>query len=57
MAAMIPEPMERALDLARNAAQRVSPNPMVGAVVVAADGSVAGAGRRQNVHTAEIVTL
>ncbi len=47
MAAMIPEPMQRALDLAGNAAQRVSPNPMVGAVVVAADGSVAGEGVTQ----------
>jgi diaminohydroxyphosphoribosylaminopyrimidine deaminase/5-amino-6-(5-phosphoribosylamino)uracil reductase len=47
MAAMIPEPMQRALDLAGDAAQRVSPNPMVGAVVVAADGSVAGEGVTQ----------
>ncbi len=47
MAAMIPEPMQRALDLAGNAAQRVSPNPIVGAVVVAADGSVAGEGVTQ----------
>ncbi|MCH7810646.1 MAG: bifunctional diaminohydroxyphosphoribosylaminopyrimidine deaminase/5-amino-6-(5-phosphoribosylamino)uracil reductase RibD, partial [Chloroflexi bacterium] len=39
--------MQRALDLARNAAHRVSPNPMVGAVVVAADGSVAGEGVTQ----------
>ncbi len=47
MAAMIPEPMQRALDLAGNAAHCVSPNPMVGAVVVAADGSVVGEGVSQ----------
>ena len=59
MAAMIPEPMKRALELARNAAHYVSPNPMVGAVVVAADGSVAGEGVTQpppGPH-AEIVAL
>jgi len=47
MAAMIPEPMQRALDLARNAPHCVSPNPIVGAVVVAADGSVVGEGVTQ----------
>ena len=59
MAAMIPEPMKRALDLARNAAHYVSPNPMVGAVVVAADGSVAGEGVTQQPPGphAEVVAL
>jgi len=47
MAAMIPEPMQRALDLARHAGHRVSPNPMVGTVVLAADGGVAGEGVSQ----------
>ena len=47
MAAMIPEPMQRALELARTAPHCVSPNPMVGSVVVAADGSVAGEGVTQ----------
>ncbi len=59
MATMIPEPMQRALDLARDAGHCVSPNPMVGAVVVAADGSVAGEGVTQpppGPH-AEIVAL
>lgn len=36
--------MERALALARDATHSTSPNPTVGAVVVAADGSVAGEG-------------
>ncbi len=44
---MIPEPMRRALDLAREAPEPTSPNPTVGAVVVAADGSVAGEGWTQ----------
>jgi diaminohydroxyphosphoribosylaminopyrimidine deaminase/5-amino-6-(5-phosphoribosylamino)uracil reductase len=47
MATMIPEPMQRALNLARNAAQCVSPNPMVGAVVVSAAGEVVGEGVSQ----------
>jgi len=57
---MIPEPMQRALGLARNASHRVSPNPMVGAVVVAADGSVAGEGVSQPAPEwthAEVVAL
>ncbi len=60
MATMIPEPMQRALDLAGNAAHCVSPNPMVGAVVVAADGSVAGEGVSQPAPEwthAEVVAL
>ncbi|MEX0683731.1 MAG: bifunctional diaminohydroxyphosphoribosylaminopyrimidine deaminase/5-amino-6-(5-phosphoribosylamino)uracil reductase RibD [Dehalococcoidia bacterium] len=44
---MTPEPMERALELARNAPQYVSPNPLVAAVVVAADGTVVGEGVTQ----------
>lgn len=40
---MIPEAMQRALELARNAPQYVSPNPCVGAVIVA-DGRIAGEG-------------
>ncbi len=42
MATMIPEPMQRALELARNAPHYISPNPMVGAVVVTAGGEIAG---------------
>lgn len=47
MATMIPEPMQRALDLAGNAPHYISPNPMVGAVVVSAAGEVAGEGVSQ----------
>lgn len=36
--------MDRALELARKGRGRTSPNPMVGAVVVAGDGAVAGSG-------------
>ncbi len=39
--------MQRALELARNAPAPTSPNPAVGAVIVAADGSVVGAGVTQ----------
>ena len=39
--------MQRALELARNAPAPPSPNPAVGAVIVAADGSVAGEGVTQ----------
>lgn len=41
---MIPEYMRRALELARDAPEPTSPNPTVGAVVVGADGTVAGEG-------------
>jgi diaminohydroxyphosphoribosylaminopyrimidine deaminase/5-amino-6-(5-phosphoribosylamino)uracil reductase len=44
---MIPEPMQRALDLSREATHCVSPNPLVGAVVVSADGDVLGEGVSQ----------
>lgn len=44
---MIPEHMQRALDLAREAPEPTSPNPTVGAVVVGADGAVAGEGWTQ----------
>ena len=60
MAAMIPEPMQRALELARNAPQYVSPNPMVGAVVISARGEVAGEGVSQPAPEwthAEVVAL
>lgn len=36
--------MQRALDLARNGCGAASPNPMVGAVIVAADGRIIGEG-------------
>lgn len=39
----IPVPMQRALDLARNSTHYTSPNPTVGAVIVA-DGRIAGEG-------------
>ncbi|HVP04316.1 MAG TPA: bifunctional diaminohydroxyphosphoribosylaminopyrimidine deaminase/5-amino-6-(5-phosphoribosylamino)uracil reductase RibD [Dehalococcoidia bacterium] len=42
----IPEPMQRALDLARSAPEVTSPNPTVGAVIVA-DGRVIGEGVTQ----------
>jgi diaminohydroxyphosphoribosylaminopyrimidine deaminase / 5-amino-6-(5-phosphoribosylamino)uracil reductase len=41
---MIPQHMQRALDLAREAPEPTSPNPTVGAVVVGADGGVVGEG-------------
>jgi diaminohydroxyphosphoribosylaminopyrimidine deaminase / 5-amino-6-(5-phosphoribosylamino)uracil reductase len=44
---MLPSHMRRALDLARNAPQPTSPNPTVGAVVVAPDGTVVGEGVTQ----------
>ncbi|MEO6196748.1 MAG: bifunctional diaminohydroxyphosphoribosylaminopyrimidine deaminase/5-amino-6-(5-phosphoribosylamino)uracil reductase RibD, partial [Dehalococcoidia bacterium] len=44
---MIPEPMQRALDLARNAEQVVSPNPIVGAVIVSPNGDTIGEGVTQ----------
>ena len=47
MAAMISEPMQRALELASNAPHYISPNPMVGAVVVTAAGEIAGEGVSQ----------
>lgn len=40
--------MQRCLDLAQRGAGTVSPNPMVGAVVVAPDGAVLGEGYHQN---------
>lgn len=43
MAAMIPELMQRALDLAREAPEPTSPNPTVGAVIVA-DGRIVSEG-------------
>jgi diaminohydroxyphosphoribosylaminopyrimidine deaminase/5-amino-6-(5-phosphoribosylamino)uracil reductase len=43
---MIPEPMQRALDLASEAPEPTSPNPTVGAVVVA-DGRIVGEGVTQ----------
>ena len=36
--------MARCLQLARNGAQEAKPNPMVGAVIVAADGRIIGEG-------------
>ena len=36
--------MRRALQLARNGLGQVSPNPMVGAVIVAPDGTIIGEG-------------
>ncbi len=47
MATMIPEPMQRALDLARSAPHYISPNPMVGVVIVTASGAIAGEGVSQ----------
>ena len=44
---MISEPMQRALDLARNAPEPTSPNPTVGAVVLDASGKAAGEGWTQ----------
>lgn len=41
---MIPQHMQRALELAREAPEYTSPNPTVGAVVVGSDGSVVGEG-------------
>ena len=41
---MIPEAMRRALDLARDAPEHTSPNPTVGAVIVAPDGSTIAEG-------------
>ena len=38
------EYMERALDLAERGRGTTSPNPMVGAVIVAADGTIVGQG-------------
>ena len=55
----IPHHMQRALNLAREAPDPTSPNPTVGAVIVAADGTVAGEGWTQpppGSH-AEIVAL
>ena len=42
-----PQWMRRCLELAREGAGRVSPNPMVGAVLVAPDGTVLGEGAHQ----------
>jgi diaminohydroxyphosphoribosylaminopyrimidine deaminase/5-amino-6-(5-phosphoribosylamino)uracil reductase len=39
--------MQRALELARNAEQVVSPNPIVGAVIVSSSGEIAGEGTTQ----------
>src|SRR5258708_39725369 len=47
MSAMIPQHMQRALDLARQVPEPTSPNPTVGAVVVGADGVVVGEGVTQ----------
>jgi len=51
--------MREALDLARGATFRVEPNPAVGAVVLAADGEIAGRGRTEPYggRHAEIVAL
>ena len=48
--------MRRALELAKNGRQHAAPNPMVGAVVVAPDGSIIGEGwhRRCGTHHAEV---
>ena len=54
----VPEPMQRALDLALGAPEPTSPNPTVGAVVVA-DGRIVGEGVTEpppGVH-AEVVAL
>jgi diaminohydroxyphosphoribosylaminopyrimidine deaminase/5-amino-6-(5-phosphoribosylamino)uracil reductase len=56
---IVPGPMSRALDLARNAPEAVSPNPIVGAVILDAGGEVVGEGWTQpppGPH-AEIVAL
>jgi diaminohydroxyphosphoribosylaminopyrimidine deaminase/5-amino-6-(5-phosphoribosylamino)uracil reductase len=42
------EYMERALDLAERGRGTTSPNPMVGAVIVAADGTIVGQGFHEN---------
>ncbi|HUF52649.1 MAG TPA: bifunctional diaminohydroxyphosphoribosylaminopyrimidine deaminase/5-amino-6-(5-phosphoribosylamino)uracil reductase RibD [Dehalococcoidia bacterium] len=44
---MIPPPMQRALDISREAPQYVSPNPLVGAVIVDSSGAIAGEGTSQ----------
>jgi diaminohydroxyphosphoribosylaminopyrimidine deaminase/5-amino-6-(5-phosphoribosylamino)uracil reductase len=44
---MIPAPMRRALDLARDAPQPTSPNPTVGAVIIAPDGTTVAEGVTQ----------
>jgi diaminohydroxyphosphoribosylaminopyrimidine deaminase/5-amino-6-(5-phosphoribosylamino)uracil reductase len=44
---MIPAPMRRSLDLAREAPEPTSPNPTVGAVIVAADGTTLSEGVTQ----------
>ena len=44
---MIPQHMQRALDLAHEAPEPTSPNPTVGAVIVAPDGVVSGEGCTQ----------
>jgi diaminohydroxyphosphoribosylaminopyrimidine deaminase/5-amino-6-(5-phosphoribosylamino)uracil reductase len=44
---MIPAPMRRALDLARDALEHTSPNPTVGAVIVASEGSTISEGVTQ----------
>jgi diaminohydroxyphosphoribosylaminopyrimidine deaminase/5-amino-6-(5-phosphoribosylamino)uracil reductase len=53
------DPMRRALDLARDALGTTSPNPTVGAVIVAPDGSTVGEGFTQPPpgHHAEIAAL
>lgn len=56
---MTPGPMQRALDLARDAEQVVSPNPIVGAVIVSPAGDTVGEGVTQpppGAH-AEVVAL
>ena len=54
-----PSPMQRALDLARQALWLTSPNPRVGCVITAADGSVLGEGHTQRAGGphAEIMAL
>jgi diaminohydroxyphosphoribosylaminopyrimidine deaminase/5-amino-6-(5-phosphoribosylamino)uracil reductase len=44
---MTPAPMRRALDIARDAPEPTSPNPTVGAVIVALDGSIVAEGVTQ----------
>ena len=46
-AGTVPDPMQRALDLARQAPEPTSPNPTVGAVVISTDGGVVGEGVTQ----------
>jgi diaminohydroxyphosphoribosylaminopyrimidine deaminase/5-amino-6-(5-phosphoribosylamino)uracil reductase len=56
---MIPEPMQRALELAREAPEPTSPNPTVGAVILDGSGEIVGEGVTQpppGPH-AEIVAL